>query len=123
MKTVRGAITAENTEKDIAEKTRTLLTEIMKRNSLSVSDAEAIIFSTTADLTASYPAKAARLAGFSGTSLFSVLEPPIEGSLPKCIRVLVFLKEGRCEDSCGKARDKISRYGRDVPCGSPLYAE
>lgn len=95
MKTVRGAITAENTEKDIAEKTRTLLTEIMKRNSLSVSDAEAIIFSTTADLTASYPAKAARLAGFSGTSLFSVLEPPIEGSLPKCIRVLVFLKEGK----------------------------
>lgn len=91
MRTIRGAITAENTKSDITEKTQSLISEIMKVNSLCVSDVEAIIFSSTVDLTEAYPATAARLMGFTKASLFSSLEPPVKDSLKGCVRVLVFL--------------------------------
>ena len=46
-------------------------------------------FSNTADIRSFYPAKAAREAGFFSCALYSSLEPEIENSLNKCIRVMV----------------------------------
>ena len=48
-----------------------------------------ILFSNTADIRSFYPAKAAREAGFFSCALYSSLEPEIENSLNKCIRVMV----------------------------------
>ncbi|MCD8309053.1 MAG: (d)CMP kinase, partial [Clostridia bacterium] len=56
---------------------------------LSCENIICIMFSSTGDIRSFYPAKAAREAGFDGCALFSSLEPPIQGALPLCIRVMV----------------------------------
>ena len=52
-----------------------------------------IVFSTTDDLTAAYPATAVRLAGLTDAPLFSCKEPAVDGALPLCIRALVLIAE------------------------------
>ncbi len=87
---VRGAITVEsNTRESILEGTRELLTEMIKRNELEISDIISVIFTCTKDLTAVYPAVAARELGMKYTALFCCQEMDVDGSLPMCIRVLM----------------------------------
>lgn len=87
---IRGATTLL---RDSAEEVRTkvgeLLEKVFKDNGLAKDRAVCIMLSSTADIKSLYPAKAAREAGFSECALFSSLEPPIEGSLPLCVRVMV----------------------------------
>ncbi len=94
MRAIRGATCADSdTPGAIRECVKELLENIVKSNNLSSEDIACIMLSSTEDIRSFYPAKAAREAGFSGCALFSSLEPPIEGSLPLCIRALV-LAEG-----------------------------
>lgn len=90
MNFIRGAITVDaDTPDEIRDKTAVLLQEMAKRNQLTAQNVKSILFSTTQDIRSFYPAKAARACGFENAALFSALEPPIEGSLPLCIRVLI----------------------------------
>ncbi|MCD8307216.1 MAG: (d)CMP kinase [Clostridia bacterium] len=90
MTAIRGATTiSADTADEIRTETARLLNEIVKQNSLDISQVSCIFFSSTQDITAIYPAKAAREAGFSSCALFSCMEPPISGSLPLCIRVML----------------------------------
>ncbi len=90
MTAIRGATTiSADTADEIRTETARLLNEIVKRNSLDISQVSCIFFSSTQDVTAIYPAKAAREAGFVSCALFSCMEPPIAGSLPLCIRVMI----------------------------------
>ncbi len=90
---IRGATTvAENTAEAITIRSVELLKEIIERNGLNNNgDLEAtdMLISTTADLTAAYPAKAVRESGLINTSLFSMQEPTIQGALPMCIRFMI----------------------------------
>lgn len=88
MNVVRGATTAENSKESITERSVELYSELLAANGISAEDVTFIIISTTADLTEYYPATAIRLSG-CGAPLFSCLEPPIKGSLPHCIRILL----------------------------------
>ena len=90
MKAIRGATTVEkDTAEEIKKSVKELLLEIKKRNALECENIICVMFSNTADLRSFYPAKAAREAGFFSCALYSSLEPEIEGSLKKCIRVMV----------------------------------
>ena len=92
MKTVaiRGAITVENnTSDDILNNTVELIKEIEKRNNIDTSQVIAIIFSSTTDLNAEYPAKAARKIGYLNTALMCFNEMDVVGNLSKCIRVMM----------------------------------
>lgn len=90
MKAIRGAITVkENTETEILSQTEKLLQEIMNRNQLTEESIVAIFFSATRDLTAVYPARAARNLGLTQTALACYTEMDVEGSLGQCIRVLL----------------------------------
>ncbi len=90
MKAIRGATTVSaDTPDEIRGAVKELLCEIAERNSLAKENIIYIMFTSTADITSFYPAKAAREAGFDGCPLFSALEPPIKGSLALCIRVLI----------------------------------
>lgn len=90
MKAIRGATTVQNdTPEDIKEGVKQLLTAIKDGNSLTTESIICIMFSSTSDLCSYYPAKAAREAGFFSCALYSSLEPEINGSLKKCIRVMV----------------------------------
>ena len=90
MKAIRGAITVkENTEAEILAQTEKLMKEIMTRNWLTEEKIVAVFFSATKDLTAAYPARAARNLGLTQTALACYTEMEVEGSLRHCIRVLI----------------------------------
>src|SRR5436853_2491184 len=87
---IRGATTAdENTRESILEATHELLMHLIEANSLSADDIASVIFSTTPDLNAVFPAVAARELGWLHTALLCAHEMAVPGSLSKCIRVLI----------------------------------
>lgn len=89
---IRGAITVENDSvEEITNATKELMTEIAQKNELNHEDKKiiSILISTTADLTAMYPAAVLREMGYNDAALFSSTEPNMRNSLPKCIRLMV----------------------------------
>jgi chorismate mutase len=87
---VRGATTAqENTAEAIRAATRELLASIIEANDLKVEDVASAIFTTTPDLTAAFPAQAAREMGWRDVALLDAQEIPVPDSLERCIRVLI----------------------------------
>jgi monofunctional chorismate mutase len=88
---VRGATTVENNDRDeILSATEELLNEIFKRNSsIKRGNLVSVFFTATKDLTKAYPAEAARKIGLTEVSLMCSQEMYVEGSLEKCIRVLI----------------------------------
>jgi len=87
---IRGATTVEkNTAQAILAATRELLELIVEDNDLKVEDVASAIFTTTPDLTAAFPARAAREMGWRDVALFDAQEIPVPGSLERCIRVLI----------------------------------
>jgi chorismate mutase len=88
---IRGAITIEKNESEtILASTRELLAAILQANpSLSPEDLSSAIFTVTPDITAAFPARAAREMGWTGVPLMCAQEIPVEGNLPLCIRVLL----------------------------------
>jgi chorismate mutase len=89
---LRGATTAAaNTSDAILEATAELLRALQEANGFRPDDVESAIFTSSPDLTAEYPARAARLLGWSDVPLLGACEvavPPPDG-LPRCIRVLL----------------------------------
>lgn len=94
MKAIRGAITvAENSEEAIAAATSVLLREIERRNNLDVEDVISVFFTLTPDLNATFPARAARAAGWD-VPMLDMQEIPVPSSLSRCLRVLVHVDSG-----------------------------
>ena len=89
---LRGATTATaNTSEAILEATVELLRALQEANGFRPNQVESAIFTSSPDLTAEYPARAARLLGWSGVPLLGASEVavPPPGGLPRCIRVLL----------------------------------
>jgi chorismate mutase len=78
-----------DTSEAIREGTAELLGQVIERNGLTPDDLVSIIFTATHDLTADFPAAAAREIGLSGVPLLCTREIPVVGALGMCIRVLV----------------------------------
>jgi chorismate mutase len=92
---------AENTPTAILESTTELLTEVLARNGLATDDLISIIFTSTPDLTAEFPAVAARVAGLTTVPLLCTSEIPVPGSLGMCIRLLMH---------CTAPRDRVIHH-------------
>lgn len=87
---VRGAITVKRDDPDeILEATRELLETIMRLNDMTPDDIASVYFTTTTDLTATYPALAARQMGWHDVALLCGHEMDVPDSLPHCIRILI----------------------------------
>jgi len=87
---IRGAITVpENTEEAIIATTKELLQRMIKVNEVEISDIACILFTTTSDLNAAFPAAAARRLGWTQVPLLCGHEMNVPGSLSRCLRVLV----------------------------------
>lgn len=98
-KGIRGAITVEeNTETAVREATLELVKEIVKQNNLkSTSQISHVIFTTTNDINAAFPAKFARLElGWSDVAMMCFHELDVPNSLKMCLRVLVVVN---CEET------------------------
>lgn len=90
LRAVRGAITVPgDTADEIADATGELLAAVLERNGLGVDDIVSVVFTATPDLTAEFPAAAARRLGLSATPMLCAQELAVDGSMPRCIRVLV----------------------------------
>lgn len=91
MVSIRGAVTvAEDTKAEVLKNTSLLLNEIFIKNNLALDDIISIIFTCTNDISSAYPAQSARDMGILNAGLLCMNEMYVSGSLPKCIRVLVF---------------------------------
>jgi len=87
---IRGATTVEaNTKEAILEATKELLQAIVEANGLREEEIASILFTTTQDLNAEFPALAARLLGWAHVPLLCSHEMAVPGSLPRCLRVLM----------------------------------
>lgn len=93
---IRGATTCENnTKEEIVAATRELLQKIVESNGISIEDIGAINFTTTTDLTAEFPAVAARELGWTDLALLCGHEMNVAGALPRCVRVLMLVNTER----------------------------
>ncbi len=96
---LRGAITCnENTQPEIEEKTQRLVKELLARNELEHDDLVSFVFTATDDLTAEFPATAARGMGLGDIPLLCARELAIDGGKPLCVRVLVHCYTDRPRD-------------------------
>jgi chorismate mutase len=87
---VRGAtLAADNSRDAILAATRELLQALIDANGIAPEDVASVIFTMTPDLTAVYPAFAARQLGWIDVALLSMQEIAPPDSLPRCIRVLI----------------------------------
>jgi len=97
---LRGAITCdENTRTEIVSKTQRLVEELLSRNAIDHDDLVSIIFTATDDLTAEFPATAARALGLGDVPLLCARELGVEHGLARVVRVLVhcYTEQARSE--------------------------
>lgn len=87
---VRGATTVEhNTREAILSETHELLIQMIEANGIRPDDVASAIFTTTPDLTAEYPALAARQLGWHDVALLCAHEMAVPHGLKRCIRILL----------------------------------
>jgi chorismate mutase len=87
---VRGATTVDrNDREEILRATRELLALVIHLNGIHGEDVASVIFTTTPDLDAAFPATAARQLGWLDVPLMCSHEIDVPGSLGMCIRVLI----------------------------------
>ena len=87
---IRGATTVtSNTRDEILAATKELLTAIIDVNGIHADDVASAWFTTTLDVTAEFPAVAARQMGWTAVPLMCSHEMGVAGSLPLCVRILL----------------------------------
>ncbi len=95
---IRGATTVSaNTREAILEATRELLTAMVEANGIRTEDIASAFFTTTPDLTAEFPAVAAREMGWTHVALMCGHEMSVPGSLPMCLRVLLHVNTDKSQ--------------------------
>jgi len=107
---IRGATTVEtDAAAPILAATRELLKEVLRANDIDdFGEIVSAIFTTTDDLTSTFPAEAARELGMQQVPLLCAREIPVEGSLARCIRVLLHVNTSRTQ------REVVHVYLRDA---------
>jgi chorismate mutase len=96
---IRGAITVDsNTSQDILAAGRELLEEMIAANDVHPEDVAAAFFTTTTDLDADFPARAAREMGWSDVPLMCGNEMTVPGSLDRCLRILLLINTEKRSD-------------------------
>ena len=96
---VRGAITVdENSGEAILAATRELLASLIEANGIEEDEVASVFFSSTSDLTATFPASAARELGWRTVALMGMQELDVPHGLNRCIRVLLHWNTCRRQD-------------------------
>lgn len=92
-KGIRGAISViENSQEAIKQATLELLSELINENNIKTDDISHVIFTTTKDLNAEFPAKFARINfGWTNIAMMCFHELDVPNSLAKCLRVLIVI--------------------------------
>ena len=87
---IRGATyVGKNEAESIIRETKELLLEMVEKNNISTGDICSILFTSTPDLTAAFPAMAARELGWKYVPMLCSVEIDVPDSLHCCVRVLM----------------------------------
>lgn len=114
---VRGATTATaNTAEEIIEATQELIAALVRFNELDTADIASAIWTTTRDLNAEFPAKAARQVGWGDVPQMCAHEMDVPGTLAMCIRVTLHVNTEKSQ------RDVRHAYLRGATVLRPEYA-
>jgi chorismate mutase len=96
VRAIRGAVQVEANEREaIIEGTAELVAEVMSRNDLVTGDVISVLFTATPDLTAEFPALAARKTGFHDVPLLCATEIGVPGAMPRVIRLMMHVDTPR----------------------------
>jgi len=115
---IRGATTvAANTPEEIIQATTELLIAMLEANAVKADDIASAIFTTTPDLTAEFPAVAARRLGWNEVALLCGHEMNVPGALPMCLRILLHVNTER------RAPDMVHVYLRDARALRPEFEQ
>jgi chorismate mutase len=96
VRAVRGAIQVDRDDRElILSGTAELITEVLERNQLGSGDVISMVFTATPDLTAEFPAYAARQLGLTDVPLLCATEIAVPGALPRVLRVLAHVESER----------------------------
>lgn len=89
---LRGATTASaNTRDAILDATEEMIRALQEANGFQPEDVESAIFTSSPDLTAEYPARAARRLGWDNVPLLGTSEVAVPDGLQRCIRLLLHI--------------------------------
>jgi chorismate mutase len=95
VRAVRGAIQVEANERRLLlDRASELVQEVMRRNQIAPDDLISILFTATPDLTAEFPAYAARQLGLTDVPLMCASEIDVPGALPRTLRLLAHFNTG-----------------------------
>jgi chorismate mutase len=86
---------SENTKEAIIAASKELLQNLMEANEVEISDVACILFTTTPDLNAAFPAAAARELGWTQVPLLCGHEMNVQESLSSCLRILVLFNTNK----------------------------
>ncbi len=93
---IRGATVVREDRADlIRDATGELLQAIVEANRVATSDIVSIVITTTPDLRSEYPTRAVRDLGWLDVAALGAVEVEVPGGLPRCIRVLMHVNDGR----------------------------
>jgi chorismate mutase len=96
VRAVRGATQVDRDDRtEILDRTAELVHEVLRRNELSGEDVISIVFTATPDLTAEFPAYAARAMGLTDVPLICATEISVPGAMPRVLRLLAHVETPR----------------------------
>lgn len=96
VRAIRGAVQVDADEREaILEGTAELVAEVMSRNDLTTDDVISVLFTVTPDLSAEFPALAARKTGFHAVPLMCATEIPVPGAMPRVVRLMAHVESSR----------------------------
>jgi len=99
VRAVRGAIQADADDREaIIEATAELVRAVLERNGLDADDLISVVFTATPDLTAEFPAYAARAIGITDVPFLCATEIDVPGSMPRVVRLLAHVETDRSRD-------------------------
>jgi chorismate mutase len=117
VRAVRGAIQVDdNVRETILDGTTRLLEEVLQRNELTPDDLISVLFTATPDLTAEFPAYAARQLGFKDVPLICATEIDVPGAMPRVLRLMAHVETPRSRSEIHHVYlDGAAGLRRDLP--------
>lgn len=96
VRAIRGAIQIEANDREaILDGTTELVRAVLERNQIADDDLVSILFTATPDLTAEFPAYAARLLGMTDVPLMCATEIAVPDAMPRVLRLLAHVETQR----------------------------
>ena len=96
VRAVRGATQVDRNDRDeLLDATAELVRAVLERNELEPDDLISVIFTATPDLTADFPAYAARAMGITDVPFLCATEIDVPGAMPRVVRLLAHVDTAR----------------------------